>query len=100
MVTREGQLAIGIDRRDDCRNGALPLPLRCHRSLFGETSRMEISGKRSSGSRRKSGVRAHKSKTHVGASINGVSLGQPLFLKSAKSLLKKAKYQELLGGYL
>jgi hypothetical protein len=33
VVTREWQLAVGDDRRDDGRNGALPLPLRRHRSL-------------------------------------------------------------------
>jgi hypothetical protein len=60
---------------------------------------MDISGKQRSGSRRKSGVRAQKSKAHVG--INEVSLGQALFLKNAKSLLGKAKQcQASLDGYL
>jgi hypothetical protein len=27
MVTSEGQLAVGVDGRDDCSSGALPLPL-------------------------------------------------------------------------
>jgi hypothetical protein len=73
VVTLEWQLAVGVDRWDDCRNGALPLPLRRQRGLAGESSRIEISGKQRSGSRRKSEVRAQKSKMHVGASINGVS---------------------------
>jgi hypothetical protein len=73
VVTCEWQLAVGVDRRDDGRNGALPLPLRRHPSLAGETSKIEISGKQRSGSRRKSEVRAQKSKMHVGASINGAS---------------------------
>jgi hypothetical protein len=60
VVTRKWQLAIGVDRRDDCRNRALPLPFRRHRSLTGGSSRIEISGKQRSGSRRKSEVRAHK----------------------------------------
>jgi hypothetical protein len=51
VVTHEWQLAVGVDRRDDCSNGALPFPLRCHRSLVGGTSRIEISGKQRSGSR-------------------------------------------------
>jgi hypothetical protein len=73
VVTREWQLAVGVDRRDDGRNGALPLPHRRYRSHAGGTNRIEISEKQRSGSRRKSEVRAQKSKTHVGASINGVS---------------------------
>jgi hypothetical protein len=60
MVTSEWQLAVGVDRRDDCNNGALPLPLRRHRNLFGGTSRIEISGKQRSGSKGKSEVRAQK----------------------------------------
>jgi hypothetical protein len=58
VVIHEWQLAVGVDGRDDCRNGALPLPLRRHRSLAGGTNRNEISGKKRSGSRRKSEVRA------------------------------------------
>jgi hypothetical protein len=51
MVTSEWQLAVGVDRWDDRSNGALPLTLRCHRNLFGGTSRIETSGKQRSGSR-------------------------------------------------
>ena len=51
MVTSEWQLAVGVDKRDDRSNGALPLPLRRHRNLSGGTSRIEISGKQRSGSR-------------------------------------------------
>jgi hypothetical protein len=58
VVTHEWQLTVGVDGRDDCRNGALPLPLRRHHSLAGETNKNEISGKQRSGSRRKSEVRA------------------------------------------
>jgi hypothetical protein len=60
VVTRKRQLAVGVDRRDDCSNSALPLPLRRHRSLAARTSRIEISGKQRSGSRWKSDVRAQK----------------------------------------
>jgi hypothetical protein len=51
VVTHERQLAVGVDRRDDCSKGALRLPLRRHRSLAGGTSRIKISGKQRSGSR-------------------------------------------------
>jgi hypothetical protein len=51
VVTREWQLTVGIDRRDDCSNGALPLPLPRHRSLADGTRKIEISGKQRSGSR-------------------------------------------------
>jgi hypothetical protein len=60
MVTSEWQLAVGVDRRDDCSNGAMPLPIRHHRNLSGGTSRIEISGKQRSGSKGKSEVRAQK----------------------------------------
>jgi hypothetical protein len=73
MVTSEWKLAVGVDGRDDCSNGALPLPLWRHRNLSGGASRIEISGKRRSGSKGKSEVRAQKSKKHVGVSINRVS---------------------------
>jgi hypothetical protein len=73
VVTREWQLAIGVDGRDDFHDGALPLPFQRHRNLAGGTNRSEISVKQWSGSRRKCEVRARKSKLHVGASINGVS---------------------------
>jgi hypothetical protein len=40
-ITSEGKLAIGVDGRDDCSSGALPLPLRGHRDFFrrGERAR-------------------------------------------------------------
>jgi hypothetical protein len=60
VVTREWQLTVGVDGWDDCRNGALPLPLRRHRNLADKIDRNEISGKQRSGSRRKSAVRAQK----------------------------------------
>jgi hypothetical protein len=66
-------MAVGVDERDDCRDGALPLPFRRHRNLVGGTNRSEISGKQRSGSRWKWEVRAQKSKLHVGTSINGGS---------------------------
>jgi hypothetical protein len=73
MVTSEWQLAVGVDRRDDCSNGALTLPLWRHCNLSGGTSRIKILGKQRSGSKGKSEVRAQKSKKHVSVSINGVS---------------------------
>jgi hypothetical protein len=73
VVTREWQLAIGVDGRNDCRDGALPLSFRRHRNLAGGTNMSEILGKQRSGSRRKCEVRAQKSKLHDDASINGVS---------------------------
>jgi hypothetical protein len=81
MVTREWQLTVGIDGRDDCRGGALLLPFRRHRNLAGGTNRSGISGKQRSGSKWKYEVRAHKSKVHVDMSINGVFPGRALFLK-------------------
>jgi hypothetical protein len=60
VVTREWQLTVGVDWRNDCRNGAWPLPLLRHRSLASETDRNEISGKQRSGSRQKIEVRAQK----------------------------------------
>jgi hypothetical protein len=73
--------AVGVDRQDDCHNGALPLPFRCHRNLTGGTNKSGISGKQRSGSKRKCEIRAQKSKAHVNTSINGVFSGQALFLK-------------------
>jgi hypothetical protein len=73
MVTSEWKLTVGVDGRDDCSSGALPLPFWGHRDLSGGTSRLKISGKQRNGSKAKSEVRAQKSKKHVGASINGVS---------------------------
>jgi hypothetical protein len=63
MVTSEWQLTVGVDRRDDCSNDALPLPLWRHRDLSGGTSRIKISGKQRSGSKGKvkSGLRNQKS---------------------------------------
>jgi hypothetical protein len=51
MVTNEWHLAVGVNRRDERSNGALPLPLRRHHNLSGGTSRIEISGKLRSGLR-------------------------------------------------
>jgi hypothetical protein len=72
MVTSEWKLAVGVDGRNDCSNGAMPLLLWRHRDLSGGASRIKISGKQRSGSKGKSEVRAQKSKKHVDASINGV----------------------------
>jgi hypothetical protein len=93
MVTREWQLTVGVDGRDDCHGGALPLSFRRHHIFAGGTNRSGISGKQMSGSKRKCEVRAQKSKAHVDTSINGVFPGWALFLKSAKSSLGKAKLQ-------
>ena len=93
MVTREWQLTIGVDWRDDNHDGALFLPFRRHRNLTGGSNGGKISGKQKSGSRRKCEVRAQKSKMHIGMSINGVFPGWAPFLKSAKSSLGKARLQ-------
>jgi hypothetical protein len=45
MVTREWQLTVGVDWRDDCHGGAVPLPFRRHRNLAGGMNSSEISGK-------------------------------------------------------
>jgi hypothetical protein len=45
VVTSEWKLAVGVDGRDDCSGGALPLPLGGHRDLSGGMSRLRISGK-------------------------------------------------------
>jgi hypothetical protein len=42
MVTSKWKLAVGVDGRDDCSNGALPLLLWRHRNLSGGTSKIEI----------------------------------------------------------
>jgi hypothetical protein len=93
MVTHEWQLTVGVDGRDDCHDGALPIPFRCHRNLAGGMNRSGISGKQMSGSKRKCEVRAQKSKAHINTSINGVFPSRALFLKSVKSSLGKAKLQ-------
>jgi hypothetical protein len=93
MVTREWQLTVGVDWRDDCHGGTLLLPLGRHRNLTGGSNGGKISGKQKSGSRRKCEVRAQKSKMHIGMSINGAFLGWELFLKRAKSSLGKARLQ-------
>jgi hypothetical protein len=38
VVTSEWKLAVGVDGRDDCSSGALPLPLRSHHDFLGKTS--------------------------------------------------------------
>jgi hypothetical protein len=91
MVTREWQLTVGVDLRDDSHGGALLLPLGRHRNLAGGLNGGKISGKQKSGSRRKCEVRAQKSKVHVDMSINGVFPGWAPFLKSAKSTLEKMR---------
>jgi hypothetical protein len=73
MVTNEWKLAGGVDGRDDCSSGALPLPLGGHRDLSGGASRLRISEKAEERLNGKIEVRARKSKRHVDASINGVS---------------------------
>jgi hypothetical protein len=42
VVTCERQLAIGIDRRNDCDRRTLSLPLGCHLNLVGERSGSNI----------------------------------------------------------
>jgi hypothetical protein len=93
MVTREWQLTVGVDWRDDSHGGALFLPLGRHRNLAGGSNGGKISGKQKSGSRRKCEVRAQKSKAHVGMSINRAFLGWEPFMKRAKSSLGKARLQ-------
>jgi hypothetical protein len=45
MITCERQLAVEIDRRNDCSSRILILLLGRHRNLVGELSRSEIKGK-------------------------------------------------------
>jgi hypothetical protein len=73
VVTSGWKLSVGVDGRDDCNSGALPLPLGGHRYLSGRTSRLGNSGEAEEQMKRKSEARVHKSKRHVDASINGVS---------------------------
>jgi hypothetical protein len=49
VITNEWKLAVGVDGRDDCSSGALPLPLGGHRDLSDGMSRLGISGKQRSG---------------------------------------------------
>jgi hypothetical protein len=99
VVTSEWKLVVRVDGRDDCSSGALPLPLGGHHNLCGETSGLENSEEAEERMKRKSESRARKSKRHVGASINGVSLVGH-YLLSARSLLRKTKHQASLGSYL
>jgi hypothetical protein len=53
MITCEGQLAVGIDGRNNRSGGILTLPLGRHPNLAGEMSGSEIKGKqRRSGSKK------------------------------------------------
>jgi hypothetical protein len=79
VITSKGKLAIGVDERDERSSGTLPLPFWRHRNFSGGMNMLEISRKRRSGSKAKSEVRAQKSKKHVGAGINGVSLVEHYF---------------------
>jgi hypothetical protein len=49
VVTSKWKLVVGVDGRDDCSNGALPLPLVSHHYLLGGMSGLRISGKQRSG---------------------------------------------------
>jgi hypothetical protein len=53
VITSEWKLAVGVDGRDDCSSGALPLPLGGHRDLSGGTSGLRISGKQRNNRREK-----------------------------------------------
>jgi hypothetical protein len=53
MVTREWQLTVGVDWRDDSHSGALLLLFGRHLNLIGGTNGGKISGKLKSGSRQK-----------------------------------------------
>jgi hypothetical protein len=92
VVTCEWQLTVGVNGRDDCHGGALPLPFRCHHNLVGGTNKSGISGKQS-GSKQKCEVRAQKSKAHVDTSINGVFSGQTLFLKVPSHHSRKQNFR-------
>jgi hypothetical protein len=91
MVTREWQLTVGVDWWDDCHDGALLLPFRCHRNLAGGTNRSEISGKQRSGSRQKCEVRAQKSKVHVETSINGGFPGLGAISKKCQVITRESE---------
>jgi hypothetical protein len=49
VVTSKWKLAIGVDGRGDCSNGALPLPLGSHHNLSGGTSGLGILGNQRNG---------------------------------------------------
>ena len=91
MITCERQLAVEIDRRNDCSSRILILLLGRHRNFTGRSNSGEILEKRMNVSRRKCDVRAQNSKARVGMSINGVFPSGAPFLKSAKSSLGKTR---------
>jgi hypothetical protein len=63
VITSEGKLAIGVDGRDECSSGALPLPLGGHRNFFSSGgSGLGNSGEAGEREKRESEARARKSK--------------------------------------
>jgi hypothetical protein len=62
-VTCEGQLAVGVDGRNDHRSRILVLPLGRHRNLIGGLNRSEIREKQRYGLRRKDEVRAQNAES-------------------------------------
>jgi hypothetical protein len=94
VVTSEGKLAVGVDGRDDCSSGALPLPLGRHRDFSGRASGLENLGEAEERMKRKSEARARKSKRHVGVSINGSNvLGSGTISKVSDHYSEKQKPQ-------
>jgi hypothetical protein len=89
MITSEWKLAVGIDGRDDRSSDALSLPFGRHCNLSGGTSGLSNLEKQRSG-RGKSEVRARKSKSHVGTSINGL-LGSDITSKVTDHHSEKVK---------
>jgi hypothetical protein len=90
MVTRKWQLVVGVDGRDDRRDGTLPLPFRRHRNLAGGTNRSEISGKQRSGSRRKCEAREEIKTAHRREYKWGFP-DRALFLKKCQVITRESK---------
>jgi hypothetical protein len=81
VITSEGKLAVGVDGRDDCSSGALPLLFGGHRDFSGGASRLRNSGEAEERMKRKSEVRAQKSKKARRHEYKWGFLGRALFLK-------------------
>jgi hypothetical protein len=82
VIIGEGKLAIGVDGRDECSSGALPLPLGGHRDFFSiEVSGLENLGEVEERMKRESEARAWKSKKSRRREYKWGFWGRALFLK-------------------
>jgi hypothetical protein len=98
VITSEGKLAVGVDGRDDCSSGALPLPLGGHRDFFsGEVSGLRNSGEAEERMKRESEARARKSKKARRREYKWGFLGLALFLKCQITTQKSKSIKHYLA---